>query len=487
LAPETGGLSLAALAALGAAGGRVATNASTGQKLTKDVGTSAVQGATGEVGGQILGKGASFLSKAVTSPIDKAAGNLAEKKAAQATVAEQAPFVAVPKGVRETQNLNGAIDNAKNLGLAPTPQNFALAAQHATGAEGQGTVALQTALDGHKVDVGSYLSHVKDAINSQPLLGAAEAKAGPGADLLRSITNNKEGNLFDGKGSLTQQAAAPDVLKAIQYHEGQAARFGASAPGTPGEAIGQVHKAASDYLKGGLESHPGINKSISDYKFSPEDHAALSKDITAQGGTPQLADHIVQNINDAKNVGDLRSFQAPFVQMSKLAGAADKTAGGAIAKAPSEAGGNGFGGLSTTYEGASALHGNPVAAGILLKKAAGTEPFVEKATGALDKARSVNNALPGGVTAGGIISRGITQSSTQKLPVFQLATTQASLLLMRPLPCIHQVLTLQLPLTTPSTKAIFKTQLLKIFSCMVASTYKSLSACTILLAKLKMV
>ena len=394
----TGGLALpadVALSAAGGAAGQAVSNIAQHKNVGSGVAGAAGSGAIGAIGGRVLSGAGSLLSKIVSKPIESGVAKAAEKKVLDQAIADEAPFKGIAKPIREKLNLQDTITHAKNLKLAPTPENFRLASGLATGAEGQGTIGLETALQGKKVNVGDYLGHVQQAINEEPVLQDAT-----GTKLLRQVTNNKENNLFKGNGSLTQNADANDVMHSIRYHEGQAARYASSAAGTEGEAIGKVHQAAANYLKGALDSNPEINKAIEGYKFSPEDTAKFIEDVQKAGGSPELAQHIVDNINNAKGVADLRSFQAPFVRMGKIANEADKAAGGQLTKAVANGAGSPYRNMSTMYEAGAALHGNPVAAGMVVTKAAKNPAVVEKAGNLLSKLRTANNALPGKATVG---------------------------------------------------------------------------------------
>lgn len=258
----------------------------------------------------------------------------------------------------------------------------------------------KTALSGPiKVNVGDYLNTAKEAINEEPLLGAADAKDGTGSKLLGSITKNKENNLFGGKGSLSQTADANKVLDSIQYHQGQAAKFAKAAPGTEGEAIGNVHKQAAKYLEDQLTKSAGADKAVAAHKLDPGDAADIAKNVTDKGGSPSLAQHIIQTINDSSSVKDLRSAQAPFVKASQLADkAANYAKGSGFVKglaqdASSKGGSNGFRDLSTAYEAGSLAHGNVFAGIPLAAKASRSEPLIKAANNLTNRpARALNNA-----------------------------------------------------------------------------------------------
>lgn len=397
----------------GAAGGQAL-----GQKIQNELTGNnasttgaAISGGLGQIGGKVLGKVIRKTASTLAKPIDKGAANIANRKAAQTAANEVAPFAGVTKG----SDVKGSIDLMKNLGMEATPENMHTAAKLTTGAidtkPGSYDSAFNTTLRGLigqggengspvKVNVGNYLDTVKNAINSEPLLGQAEAKTGTGQKLMSSITNNKENNLFGGKGSTTQSADGRDVLDAIQYHDKQAARYSKAAPGTEGEAIGNVHKQASAYLSDQLGKDAGANKAVKNFTLHPDDAQAIKDHVQRNGGSPQLGQHIVDTINNANSVQDLRSAQAPFVRADQLATKADNFAQGKgyvqdinnkVAETAPKSG-NGFGQLSSVYEAGSALHGNPAATAVLAAKGARLEPVVNTASSVLGRLRGVTNA-----------------------------------------------------------------------------------------------
>lgn len=391
-----------ALNVAGAAAGQ-----SIGQKIKNELTGSkdstagaALAGAGGELGGRIIGKGVGKLvEKVISKPVAKGVAGIAEKNAATDVANEALPFASVAHG----QDVQGALDLMKAHNMGTDPDSIKTAADLVTGQHGELNNSLRQILGGNggkgiKVDVGDYLGHVKGAIDNEPLLGYADAKTGSGNKLLTGITKNKENNLFGGEGSLTQAADGNKVLDSIQYHQKQAARFKNAVPGTEGEAIGNVHKQAADYLEGKLTKQAGADKAVAEYKLEPNDAQSIYDNVIKKGGSPELANHIVNTINDAKSVGELRSAQAPFVRASQLADKAiqeSKGSGyvkGAVAAAKPEGTGNEFSDLSSVYEAGSLLHGNPAAALPLVAKAGRSEPLVKGANAVVSKGRSANNS-----------------------------------------------------------------------------------------------
>lgn len=423
-----------ALNVAGAAGG-----ASLGQKLensltgTKSSTTgAAVGGALGELGGRAVGKVVGKFGSKLATPVDKGIANIAEKKAATTAANEVAPFANVAGG----QDVQGALDLMKTHGLPTTPEAMKTAANLTTGQNGEFNATLRQILGGNggtpvKVNVGGYLNTVKGAINDEPLLGMAEAKTGSGAKLMNSVTKNKENSLFGGEGSLTQNADGNKVLDAIQYHQQQAAKFAKAAPGSEGEAIGNVHKQAADYLNNQLSQSSGADKAVAAHTLAPDEAQAIKDHVESNGGTPQLGQHIVDTINNAKSVQDLRSAQAPFVRAAQLAGKAEDYAKGKgfvneIGNAAKTSnGGNGFRDLSTAYEAGSLAHGNVFAGVPLAAKATRSEPVVNAANNLTNRpARALNNA-PSSIlskltgknipapTTGNLVSRSVGQETAQ--------------------------------------------------------------------------
>lgn len=391
-----------ALNIAGAAGGQALgqkiQNSLTGTKSS--TAGAALAGAAGEVGGRAVGGVLGKVGSKLAKPVDSAVAKVAEKKAAGAALDEAAPFANVAQG----QDVKGSIDLMKDLKMAPTPEGMKTAADLTTGQHGEFNNTLRQVLGGNggtpiKVNVGDYLKTAKDAINDEPLLGAADARDGSGAKLLGSITKNKENGLFDGKGSLTQTADGNKVLDSIQYHQGQAAKFAKAAPGTEGEAIGNVHKQAAKYLEDQLSKSAGADKAVAAHKLDPGDAADIAKNVTDKGGSPSLAQHIIQTINDSSSVKDLRSAQAPFVKASQLADeAANYAKGSGFVKglaqdASNKGGSNGFRDLSTAFEAGSLAHGNVFAGIPLAAKASRSEPLIKAADNLTNRpARALNNA-----------------------------------------------------------------------------------------------
>lgn len=386
-----------------------------------------VLGAAGEGVGlgatKLLAKTIGKAGSALSSAASKSADNKLAADTTQQLADEVSPFHPVAKG----HDVRGAIDLMKSHNMAPDIPSMKSAANFVTGDKGELNAALRQILGGNggspvRVDVGNYLNHVKDAINGEPLLGMAEARTGSGAKLMTSITKNKEENLFGDEGSLTQGAKGNDVLDAIQYHEKQAARLKKSAPGTEGEAIGNVHKRAADYLDDQLSKNAGADRAVGSHKIDPDDAQSILDRAKAEGISPQLAQKIVNIINDSKSVADLRGAQSPFVRASQLARSAEDHAQGkgyadTVAQeaktAAKTAAGNGEAGdvLRLVTNAAVGSHmGVGQNAGLIAKKSGVLDRVTGKGASINSKASKVNQVggkLPGGIadTIGGLIGQ----------------------------------------------------------------------------------
>lgn len=326
LAPGIGTALNIASAGGGAALGKTLENKLTGNDIGSGVGASALEGGIGQFGGGLLGG----LFKGVGGALAGSGEKLLANKAAQQTVLSDInPFAAVAKG----NDVEGAINTMRSLNMPTTPEGMRAAASLTTGGSGELSARLRQILGGNggepiKVDVGNYLNTVRGAINGEPLLGTAEAKTGKGADLLASIARNKENNLFNGGGSLTQEANGNDVLDAIKYHEQQFQRYNKAVPGTEGESFAKVHQQAADYLKNQLGTNAKADAAVAAHTLGPDEAQQILDTVTKSGGSKELGDYLVNAINNAKSVSDLRSAQAPFVQADNLAKAAQQYAKG---------------------------------------------------------------------------------------------------------------------------------------------------------------
>lgn len=407
LAPETGGLSLAAglaLAGGGGAAGQVAKNAIQKQSLIKNVGGAAESGAIGELTGRGIGKGVGLLGKLVSKPVEAGVAKATEGKALQQTITDTQPYQGVPKNVLQQNNLNGTLAHLKGLGVSTAPADVHAASNFVTGDNGvvSGTVR-QLLGNVDSVSTTGVMDTAKQAIQSEVVhLGELGAKGSAANGLLGTVRDTIAGIADKGQGNISGKSDANGVFDTVQSLEQRVRELGGTkATGTNGaeaRVLDKVGKNLMDKLSSG-----GGDNAVATHNLHPEDVAAISRNAP----TSQLVPHIVNGINNAKTLSDLRGLQRPFVQASNLAHAADTAAGGALPKAA--AGGSGFGGLSSVYEAGSLMHGNPAAAVPLVAKFASKEPVTNvlaKLSQGGKAIQTANNAiLPGSATAGGVLSR----------------------------------------------------------------------------------
>lgn len=341
----TGGLAIPADVALSAAGGglgKVASNATEGENLGSNVGSSTEQGALGGllggVGGKVIGK----VAGGVGDTVDKAVTQKADQAVAQKAAETVAPFAPLNKTTLSDNDLKGTLDLFKNkIGMEPTPQNMHNAASIVTGENGIVSGVMRDVLGkAGNVDVGDVGQAAKSAINSTEnvgVLGDASTKGTAGNNILNSVVNQKENGLLGGTGGVTKAgkidstANAGAVFKHIQTLGGQIKGLTNAEPGSLGHATKNVLQAVKSHLEDKLYNDAGVNKIVasSTFKDAPEaSTAAIEHEVLRNGGTPELADHIINGINDAKTGQDLRSLQAPFVRADNLATAADSHAAG---------------------------------------------------------------------------------------------------------------------------------------------------------------
>jgi hypothetical protein len=324
LAPETGGASLLAglaLASGGSAAGKAVENATEGQNITKDLGTSAVEGGVGQLAGGVLGKAVGSIAGVAGNAAEKAGvgmiqhqfGNQIDKATAQHLInnglTDRATAVGIanrvtgsdgelPKTINDvfknsdrTANIsdleptqikssdNSGIFNMDTAGLNPQSQKTALANAESILNEhmGPGDVSSIPHLKG----AGSTSLYANGSLqNALPENVFAMAKKFEG------LSRTAADSAYDRAGTTVnaQQASLSKYYRSVADELNQRA-FG----------VGQDAIPLTDDAKSALLSN------FSDLeKSNPQAYAGISKQI-----------------NDAQNLQDLRSIQAPWVAVSK--------------------------------------------------------------------------------------------------------------------------------------------------------------------------
>lgn len=410
LAPVAGGATsgvkdLAVLGAkLGATGGAAnaaAKGEGAGGVANNALGGAAVGGVTGAAGGglakgagALLGKVSGKADTAAINPTDTPKPNIVQAKSAkqgvndaQNILHERAqPFANVTKSNLDSAGsydkngkfvgLNHIQDMLQSMGTKPTPENMqafhdVMASPSSDPGSPAGWIngALDSSLQGAgKIDVGDPLTAAKTAVqaHTDPL---GELGSGGHADsTMAQIRNTIQGKLYGGKGNVGTPVEASDVLQAVRGLESASSHLSPTAETTPAKQA--VYKAVIGHLNDALSENSNVNESVNGFKTTPEDQMGIHADVKNSGLSEGVGKHIINTLDNAKTYQDLRSALQPAVIAGNLSKAAQKADASALPEAAKTASNGGMGGLSTTYEGASALHGNPIAAGVLGVKAA---------------------------------------------------------------------------------------------------------------------
>jgi hypothetical protein len=318
LAPETGGLSLlagAALSGAGSAAGKAGENLYENKNVLDGVaqsgGEGAAGGALGGIGGKLIG-----------GILGKVGQHAATEAASQAAVDGFAPYADVTGKTLSKLNVADNIPMLQKLGInTADPEAVLNATGSVTGENGAingiKNQIIQSA--GHvSLDPDTLMTTARQAITANPQIGnAAKSTENYLHQLVQSL---------QPEGAIDMSHADPqsvmDAIKSIGT-----ARSGLNLNGENGKSIANVYDSVNNQLQDALYKNAGADKLAAAYKVTPEDLASIHK---LTGGNQALTDHIVNSIDNAQSIGDLRAAEAPFVQASQLAKAAQFEARGAI-------------------------------------------------------------------------------------------------------------------------------------------------------------
>jgi hypothetical protein len=386
----------AGVGAVGSSGAALGDNASAEDTL--------IAGVEGAGAGGLLGAGAGLLGKTTGAVANAGANRVARNAAtdAQNELAElHAPFQALTKTERQVNDMNGVIQHLKALNVKPTPNNMHATADLVTGSNGIASGTVRQILGNvGKVPIGGIENDVKAALlNEAGQLGNLEERNTAANGVMRSVRNTIQGVTNKGKGSLDSKADANGVLDTIQNFENRIRSLGGTKGGAPANAEARVLQAARDSLEERIAGGGG-DKAVADFTFNPVDVAAIQKAVVERGGSPELADHIINGVNGARSLGELRAIQKPFVDASHLAAAADKASGGLIVKAPGAPESDVID-AATNVATNLALgnhYGVAVGAGSAIRKSGAVDSLVQKLGGGASKAKSL------GANAGQVVN-----------------------------------------------------------------------------------
>lgn len=395
--------------------------------LNGAIGGGLTGGLIGSTSG-ILGKLTGSVEKAVNKNGARIATKQAEKDTiAEATqkAAEEEPYSHINTNGRQHSNMRSTLDFFKNkLNMGTDPEALKNGAALATGDNGviSGTVRKLLG-DVGEVPTNDVMDRTKQALVKEAgQLGDVETKGSHANGVLRSVRDTLQGTAYGSAGNLskTGKADANSVFDTLKNVEGRIQELGENGADA---AEKRALKAAKGALEDNIYKNGALDDAVKNYKLAPEDIDAIHKQAATTGVSGEAAQHIIDGINNAGSGKELRSLQAPFVNGSKLAGAADRAGEGVLTDIPKETtekGGllTGRGGRYNALEAASVLGGNPIMALPLAANVAAAAG--EKGEGAIQRAgESVVNAgkkfnsLPGGTN--NILTRLTTQTAARDI------------------------------------------------------------------------
>lgn len=298
-------------AALGGGGAKAVENSAEGKNIGNGVESSAVEGgigqAVGGIAGKVLGKGAELLAGRagnITKAAADAADNAAmDKAAADTAAATKNNFGGIKPGVQSSNNLAGNQELLKNWGLDHTdPQVMQDASKGGLFINDIDNAALDA---GAPIKTTNLISS-KDITTASPEEQQALVKAGiitPEGSLPTTVTPS-QANKFaqDLNGQVRDMQSTMANAKA----NGRVADYNAAK-----EQYSNLNGLYKNVQN--LSASPGVNESIVARTISPEEKQGL----VDQYGQNQ-ADHIEQQVNDAKTHQDLVNAKLPFAQMNEL-------------------------------------------------------------------------------------------------------------------------------------------------------------------------
>lgn len=285
----------------------------------------------GVTGGALEGAG-SLLGKITGGAANKLAGAAADKTA-NTTADEVSAYSGLNGNTLINHDLAGVHDTFTNkLGMDMNPATLHNASDMITGNNGVISNTVKNVLKSSDVSPVSLANLVdgtaKSAIQDNGVALGEITQAGPAKTLYNNINAIKQ-DILGNKGAVGNEVAPADaVFSGIQKIESRISKLAGADSGTPAAAEKDVLQAVKNELWDRLTKTSGVNDVVSKLKVSPDIASAIQDEVLKRGGTPQLASHAIDTINNAGSLGDLRSAQAPFVNANNLATAADQYAKG---------------------------------------------------------------------------------------------------------------------------------------------------------------
>lgn len=191
---------------------------------------------------------------------------------------------------------------------------------------------------------GIGVEAVKDNLGKPTKSGQTGGAADVAMRNIRQSTNN-----------LSNESSVDDVLDSISQLEGHRAGLGkaVNAGDTNATNTDKAYQATIDHLHSVLNSG-GVNNAVKDFSVSPQLADSINQDVADAGGSPKLAQHYIDTLNNARSYSDVKSGMQMGVVGGKLAKIARNTFETSVPKAESTK----LGGNIPSWEIAMALH-NP--------------------------------------------------------------------------------------------------------------------------------
>lgn len=321
-------------AKLGAAGGAASamSQGQSGEEVANAAGMGGIfgggAGAAGGILGSAVGKLAGKSARSSGPGMFPGAATKAGERSAVADKAAQAVDFAgaTPTDIKSTMGydkggspigLTQVSNFMRGLKVPANAHNMEATHQFLTGAIGGN---LKDITDSVSTSVVNPTSVAAEAIrNNRGLLGQINRNgSGAAADTLNHVSQATQG--------ITEGSPVSDVLTAISQLE--EARNNLNHPISMGNTVAKgqdaVYKQVIDNLHKSLDS-AGVNKAVTNFKATPELEQAIHADAAQNGLSPEMAQHVIDTLNNSSSYSHLRSAMQPGVVAGKLARVAKET------------------------------------------------------------------------------------------------------------------------------------------------------------------
>lgn len=304
-------------ATIGGAGGKAGSEALQGEKLNAGeiLKAGAVNGAGELVGGGIGTVAAKVLPKLASKGAAPVADFLTNKTTKNITkkIAPNLPVSSLKTG-RDIGSLYEKSGLAANVGLYSNAAREK-AAKLVTGSNGvvNGIKQQVLAQSGHVPILDSLGDTVMKALNENGVAGMAEKKA------LRNAVRAQVEKAAGPGGAIGDMAVTADkAFKAQQALEGLSAA--ARAANKP--EIAKAYQAVAKSVGEQIDTHAGANAAVAGFKLSADQAKHIATLATKQLGKAKgnrLAQYVIDGVNDAKSIPELRKIESNFIPGAQAA------------------------------------------------------------------------------------------------------------------------------------------------------------------------